>query len=110
MLNNFQHASKLSHICDKFDTLLDELSKLSVQDFDDKDFKILHEIYDKFIDRTNKILFLKHKINRIDLWNGKCSIYFKNFKNTDPFQIETLILRPGNAPGRCLLFNERTRR
>ena len=45
-VNNFQYASKLSRICDKFDALLDELSKLSVQDIDDKDYKILHEIYD----------------------------------------------------------------
>jgi len=65
MLNNFQHASKLSHICDKFDTLLDELSKLSVQDIDDKDFKILHEIYDKFIDRTNRISNTKEQVKNV---------------------------------------------
>jgi hypothetical protein len=65
MLSSFQHASKLSHICDKFDTLLDALAKLSVQDISDKDFKILHEIYDKFIDRTNKISNTKEQVENV---------------------------------------------
>ena len=53
MLSSFQHASKLSHICDKFDTLLDALAKLSVQDINDKDFKILHDPSNIHLDKPN---------------------------------------------------------
>ena len=64
-VNNFQYASKLSHICDKFDTLLDELSVLSEQDMNNEDFRTIHKIYAKLNDRTNRVSNTKEQVKNV---------------------------------------------